>query len=76
MIDTIVLRDKSKVKRSIIKTLTWRLIGTIDTVCLAWWISGDPMTGLQVGGAEVFTKMILYFVHERLWNRIRVGKKV
>lgn len=60
-------------KRHIAKTITWRVVGTIDTMLLAWFISGDPMIGLQVGGAEVVTKMILYYFHERTWYRIDFG---
>ncbi|PRX43516.1 Uncharacterized membrane protein [Salegentibacter salegens] len=62
-------------KRHIAKTVTWRIVGTIDTMILAWLISGDPMVGLQVGGAEVVTKMILYYFHERGWYRIDYGLK-
>jgi len=71
------LSKKGKViesrKRHIAKTLTWRLIGTIDTVILAWIITGDPLTGLQIGFAEVVTKMILYYFHERTWYKINFG---
>ncbi|THD68114.1 DUF2061 domain-containing protein [Robertkochia marina] len=59
--------------RHLIKTLSWRAIGTLDTMVLAWIITGNPMTGLQIGGAEVITKMILYYLHERGWYRINYG---
>lgn len=61
--------------RHIAKTVTWRIIGTLDTMCLAWFITGDPMMGLKIGGVEVFTKMILYYVHERIWYKLPFGKK-
>ncbi len=60
-------------KRHIAKSVTWRIIGTIDTILLAWLITGDPLTGLQIGLAEVITKMFLYFLHERAWFKIRAG---
>jgi len=60
-------------KRHIAKTVTWRLVGTVDTMMLAWIISGDPMIGLKVGFTEVATKMILYYLHERAWYRINYG---
>ena len=60
-------------KRHIAKSITWRAIGTADTILLAWLISGDPLTGLQIGFAEVITKMILYYLHERVWFKIRAG---
>lgn len=60
-------------KRHIAKSVTWRLIGTLDTILLAWLISGDPYTGLQIGFAEVITKMLLYYFHERIWFKFRSG---
>ncbi|MCP4053897.1 MULTISPECIES: DUF2061 domain-containing protein [Mesoflavibacter] len=60
-------------KRHIAKTLTWRFIGTLDTIILAWIISGDPLTGLKIGFAEVITKMLLYYLHERTWYKINYG---
>ena len=68
---------KSKIlktnKRHVIKTFSWRAIGTIDTIVLSWIISGNPFTGLKIGGSEIGTKMILYYLHEKLWYRINFG---
>ena len=61
------------VKRHILKTITWRVIGTIDTMILGWLISGDPMVGITIGSFEVVTKMVLYFLHERMWYKIDFG---
>ncbi|MDT0690796.1 adenylyl-sulfate kinase [Salegentibacter sp. F188] len=63
-------------KRHIAKAITWRCIGTLDTILLSWFITGDPFMGLQIGLAEVLTKMLLYYFHERLWIRINLGKQV
>jgi len=60
-------------KRHIAKTFTWRFVGTMDTMLLAWIISGDPMIGLKIGFAEVITKMLLYYFHERAWYRVNYG---
>ena len=60
-------------KRHLAKTISWRVIGTIDTIILSWIISGDPLIGLSIGGAEVITKMTLYFLHERIWFKIPWG---
>jgi uncharacterized membrane protein len=64
---------KNSNKRHIIKTFSWRAIGTIDTIVLSWIISGNPLTSLKIGGTEVLTKMILYFFHEKLWYRLNFG---
>lgn len=62
--------------RHILKTLTWRMIGTIDTIILGWIITGNLKTGMTIGGVEVVTKMILYYLHERFWYKyIRLGRK-
>lgn len=56
-------------KRHIAKTVSWRLIGTLDTIVLSGIISGSWKIGMAIGGVEVFTKMILYFLHERAWYK-------
>jgi len=56
-------------KRHIAKTISWRIIGTLDTILLSWIITGSWKLGLSIGGVEVITKMILYFFHERLWYK-------
>jgi uncharacterized membrane protein len=57
-------------KRHIAKTISWRIIGTLDTMLLSAIITGRWQTGLTIGGVEVFTKMILYFFHERAWYKL------
>lgn len=64
--------EKISFKRHVAKTITWRLIGTLDTIVLSWIITGNPFTGLKIGGAELITKMLLYYVHERVWMRLGV----
>lgn len=67
------MKDKSY-KRHIAKTITWRIVGTLDTIMLSWIITGNGWTGLKIGGAEVFTKMILYYLHERVWFKSNLSK--
>ena len=61
--------------RSILKTISWRIVGTLDTMCLGWIITGSPLVGLKIGALELFTKMILYYFHERLWLQSKFGTK-
>jgi uncharacterized membrane protein len=56
-------------KRHILKTISWRVVGTIDTMLLSWFITGSWKLGLTIGGIEVMTKMVLYFLHERAWYK-------
>jgi len=56
-------------KRHILKTISWRIIGTLDTMILSWIITGNWKIGVAIGGVEVVTKMILYYLHERAWYK-------
>jgi len=60
-------------KRHLLKTFSWRTIGTLDTILLSWLITGNPLTAFKIGIAEVFSKMLLYFGHEKLWYKINYG---
>ena len=56
-------------KRHLAKAVTWRVVATTATVLIAWWVTGDWRTGLEVGGVEFFAKMLLYYLHERFWYK-------
>ncbi len=73
ILDTILNRRQASIKRHLAKTFTWRIIGTLDTMVLSWFVTGNPMTAVKIGGLEVFTKMVLYFIHERVWFRLNFG---
>ena len=61
--------------RSVVKSISWRTVGTLDTILISWIITGQVKTALSIGGIELVTKMLLYFFHERVWNGIKWGKK-
>lgn len=63
-------------KRHIFKTFTWRIIGTTDTAVISTLVSGNPFIGLKVGIAETISKMILYYLHEKIWYRSSYGLKI
>ncbi|GAA4279750.1 DUF2061 domain-containing protein [Gaetbulibacter aestuarii] len=60
--------------RSVVKSLSWRTIGTLDTIVISWLVTGKLDLAFSIGGIELITKMILYFFHERIWNAIQWGK--
>lgn len=60
--------------RSIAKSISWRLVGTVDTVVISWWITGTLRMAFSIGAVEFVSKMVLYFFHERAWNAIKWGK--
>src|SRR5690606_12347528 len=67
--------DRDQPRRSIVKMLTWRLSGSLATVVLVLLFTHEPLVALSIGGLEVIAKMALYFVHERIWERIRFGRR-
>jgi len=56
-------------KRHLAKAISWRTLGTIDTMLIGWAVSGDPVIGLSIGSIEVVTKIFLYYFHERAWYK-------
>ena len=69
------IKEESVLKRHIFKSVSWRIVGTIDTMLLGWVVTGNPLTGLKIGLLEVLTKMTLYFLHERVWYKyVRIKK--
>lgn len=58
------------VKRSIAKSLTWRITATFTTILIAWLILGDINPALAIGGVEFFAKIFVYYLHERAWNKV------
>jgi len=69
-----VSKSNDKIKRSLVKSVSWRIIGTIDTVLISWLITGTLALAFSIGAIELVTKMALYFFHERAWNNIKWGK--
>lgn len=66
---------KEKLKRSLLKTFSWRITGTIDTIIITLLITGDLNIAATIGVVEIFTKLALYYFHERIWNKINYGKE-
>lgn len=67
IIDEIGLSSKRDTKISVLKTLTWRIIGTIDTMVISYFLTGNLDIAMSIGGIEVVSKMVLYYIHERAW---------
>jgi uncharacterized membrane protein len=60
--------------RSIVKAFSYRLTGTLATIVISLLISGRIKIALSIGVIELFTKIGLYYLHERAWNRIPFGR--
>ncbi len=68
-----IFQKDPTVKRHLLKTISWRAVGSLDTVLLGWFITGNIGIGAKIGGLELFTKMLLYFIHERAWHKVKFG---
>ena len=62
-------------KRSLIKTVTWRVTGSSATFLIAYIMTGNFAIAGVIGIVQLISNSILYFIHERVWNQIKWGKK-
>lgn len=60
--------------RSIVKGVSWRAVGTLDTMVLTFIFSGSIKVAALVGSTEAITKIFLFWAHERAWQRVRWGR--
>jgi uncharacterized membrane protein len=61
--------------RSFVKAVSWRATGTVDTIVVSYIVTGKATLALSIGFVELFTKVGLYYVHERIWDRISLGRE-
>jgi adenylylsulfate kinase len=66
---------KESTVRSIVKTVSWRVLATITTIILVYLFTDEISLAFQVGMIEVFLKMLVYFFHERAWDKINFGRE-
>mgnify|MGYP000691610925 FL=1 len=60
--------------RSVVKTISWRTVGTLDTIIVSYFVTGNLVMAASIGSIEVITKMALYYFHERAWNKLSFGR--
>jgi uncharacterized membrane protein len=66
--------QQSSVYRSIAKTISWRILGTLDTIIISYLLTGTLSIALSIGAVELISKMVLYYAHERVWERFPMSK--
>ncbi len=71
----IITEPKEMPWRSLAKAVSWRITGSIDTFILALIFSGSAKLAAAIGATEILTKIVLYYFHERIWGRLKVGLK-
>lgn len=60
--------------RSLVKAISWRATGTADTILISFLVTGQVKMAFSIGFVELFTKVFLYYVHERIWNKLTFGR--
>lgn len=55
--------------KSILKSISWRMVGTIDTMVISYFVTGQLKMAISIGSIEVVTKVALYYFHERAWEK-------
>jgi len=61
--------------RSVVKTVTWRITGSTATFLIAYAMTGNFAVAGVIGVAQMISNTVLYYIHERLWNRVAWGAK-
>ena len=61
-------------KTLLLKTIIWRVLSTIINILLAWVVTGSVEHSLKIGGLDVIFKLLLYFIHEKVWNKQLIKK--
>jgi uncharacterized membrane protein len=60
-------------RRHIAKTITWRVVASLSTFLISWMITGKIEYGLAIGVTEALIKLVLYYLHERMWYKSNFG---
>ena len=66
---------KDKQRRTIMKSLTWRIVATGTTLLVAFVITRNAGVTFSIGGVDLIVKTVAYYSHERAWNRVTWGKR-
>lgn len=59
-------------KKILLKTITYRVGATLILFSITWGVTGDPLIGLGVGVIDIVAKMVWYYLHEHVWNKIKL----
>jgi uncharacterized membrane protein len=61
--------------RSVLKAVSWRTLGTIDTFAISWFMTGRVEIAGSIAILEIGTKIAWYYLHERVWAAIGWGRR-
>jgi len=68
-----LFRGREAHRRSFVKAVSWRVLGSIDTFLLSWLFTSSLKAAGAIATTEVLTKMVLYYLHERAWSSVEWG---
>jgi uncharacterized membrane protein len=71
----ILFRGAETHTRSILKAVSWRTLGTLDTFAISWFFTGRVEVAGSIAGVEIVTKIAWYYLHERVWAAITWGRR-
>jgi uncharacterized membrane protein len=71
----VLLRGAETHARSILKAVSWRTLGTLDTFAISWFMTGKVAIAGSIAGLEIITKIAWYYLHERVWAVVPFGRR-
>lgn len=71
----VLFRGAETHTRSVLKALSWRTLGTLDTFAISWLLTGRVEIAGSIAGLEIITKIAWYYLHERIWAIIPWGRR-
>jgi uncharacterized membrane protein len=71
----ILFRGAETHTRSILKAVSWRTLGTLDTFAISWFFTGKVEVAGSIAGLEIVTKIVWYYLHERVWAAVPWGRR-
>jgi uncharacterized membrane protein len=71
----VIFRGAETHPRSVLKAISWRTLGTLDTFAISWFFTGRVEIAGSIAGFEIITKIAWYYLHERVWAAIRWGRR-
>lgn len=70
-----ILRGGETHSRSVLKAISWRILGTLDTFAISWLMTGKVTIAGSIAGLEIVTKVAWYYFHERIWAAVSWGRR-
>lgn len=71
----LIFHGRESHSRSVIKALSWRTLGTLDTFVISWAMTGHVAMAGSIAGIEIVTKIAWYYLHERIWAAVTWGRR-